>query len=234
MRLKKFDYKTILLGILGFCTYFILAAYISLPFKIMNIDIKTIPVFIQQIYSLIYNILVLAILMLIFNKGIEKDFKDILNNHKKYFSENIKYWLIGIGIMFFSNYILIFILKNGISDNEILIREAFKESPFILYISSVLIAPIIEELTFRCSLKNIFGRNMIFVLFSGLFFASMHVITVYNSVSDLLYIIPYAGVGLAFSYIYYKTDNIFTTIGFHIMHNGILMTLQFLSLLFLK
>ena len=49
---------------------------------------------------------------------------------------------------------------------------------------------------------------------------------------DILYLIPYSALGISFAYILQKTDNIFVTIGLHFMHNGILMALQVLVLIF--
>ena len=43
---------------------------------------------------------------------------------------------------------------------------------------------------------------------------------------DLFYIIPYSALGVVFALMLYKTDNIFVSMGFHFMHNGILMAIQ--------
>ena len=60
---------------------------------------------------------------------------------------------------------------------------------------------------------------------SGLIFASMHVLGMVNSNLDYLYIIPYLGLGSAFALLYYETDNIFTTIIMHSLHNAIAIIL---------
>ena len=47
----------------------------------------------------------------------------------------------------------------------------------------------------------------------------MHIIGSASSLIDVLFIIPYSSLGLAFAYTYYKTDNIFSTISMHLIHN---------------
>jgi membrane protease YdiL (CAAX protease family) len=156
----------------------------------------------------------------------------MLINHKEYYSKYFKYYLIGLGIMLISNSIIVYGFDGGISTNEETIRDIFKISPLYIYFSSVIYAPIVEELTFRQGIRNIFGRNILFVLISGFLFGGLHVITSINSIVDLLYIIPYSSLGIVFAYILYKTDNIFVSMGLHFMHNGILIAIQFLVLIF--
>ena len=84
---------------------------------------------------------------------------------------------------------------------------------------TVFYAPLSEELIFRRSFKDVFKNKYIYVLISGLVFGGMHVISSASSMSDFLYIIPYSALGIAFALLYYDTDNIFTTISMHSLHN---------------
>lgn len=224
--------KDILIGILSIICYFGLSLISNLPFKIAGVDINQVPNIIKSIYLIIYELLVTAIILLIFNKKIKKDLKDILINHKEYYSKYIKYYLIGLSVMLISNCIIIYGFNIEMSNNEETIRALFKNSPIYIYMASVIFAPIIEELVFRQGIKNIIGRNYLFIITSGLVFGGMHVITSMTSYIDLLYIIPYSALGISFAYMLYKTDNIFVSMGFHFMHNGILMALQCLILIF--
>lgn len=230
--MKNFNFKDFIIGIVALIAYFLLSNLQNFPFILAGIDTNNISTNIKIIYLVIYEIMTIAIILLIFNKQIKKSFKDILINHKKYFSENMKYYLIGIFVMLLSNSFIVFVLENNIASNEEAIRSLFQISPLYIYFSSVIYAPIVEELTFRQAFKNILGRNWIFILVSGLVFGGLHVIDSGISLIDMLYLIPYSSLGIAFAYILYKTDNIFVTIGFHFMHNGILIALQFLTLLF--
>ena len=66
---------------------------------------------------------------------------------------------------------------------------------------------------------DVFKNKYIYVLISGLVFGGMHVISSASSMGDFLYIIPYSALGIAFALLYYDTDNIFTTISMHSLHN---------------
>ena len=228
----KKNTKLALIGVLGIFTYFFMDYIEPLFFQLADINLNNIPKIIVVIYQIIYEILIVSLLMLIFHKKLSHDFKDILVNHQKYFSNSLKYYLIGIFIMFISNSIIIFIFNSGIAGNEENVRALFKVHPIYMYISSVLLAPITEELVFRQSIRNIFGRNLYFVLASGLIFGGLHIISNINGITSILYLIPYSSLGIAFSYMLYKTDNIFVSTGFHILHNAILINYQFILLLF--
>lgn len=224
--------KEIGIGILAIITYFFLSLIQTIPFEIMGVDLNTVPSYIKTLYLIMYEFLIASVLLLIFNKKIEKDLIDILKNHKEYYSKYIKYWLIGLLVMLISNSIIMFGFNSEMAGNEEQIRSLLKTNPLYIYLASVIFAPIIEELVFRQGIRNILGRNIIFILVSGFIFGGMHVVSNINSITDLLFIIPYSSLGIAFAYMLYKTDNIFVSMGFHFMHNGLLVALQFLVLLF--
>ncbi len=135
--------------------------------------------------------------------------------------------------MMISNLIITFINSGGIANNEQAIRDMMSISPIYIFFSAVLFAPLVEELVFRQAFKYIFSSKVLFVFMSALVFGGLHVISSIESLFDLLYIIPYGAPGAVFAYMLVKTDNIFVPMGFHFMHNGILVALQIL-LLFLS
>lgn len=220
------------LGFLVLLTYFILPNLEELPFAITNINMNTIPMWIKIIYLMIFETFILLIIVLLLKDKIKKDFYDIKKNHDTYFKDCLKYWLIALGVMMISNLIINSISTNGMANNEKTLQELFKMSPLYIFFSAVLWAPIVEELTFRRAIRNIITPDTLFILVSGLLFGALHVVSSYESLIDLLYIIPYSAPGIAFAYMLKKYDNIFVSTGFHFMHNGILMSLQFLLLIF--
>lgn len=229
---KNIDYyKNCLLGFLVLLVYFIVPNLEGLPFSLFGINLNEINMFIKMTYMIIYEIFLMLLIVFILRKSIKKDFIDIKKNHKKYFKNCFKYWIISLIVMMFSN-LIINLMTNGIAANEEQLRNLFKVSPIYIYFSAVIFAPIVEELTFRRAIKNIFNTDYLFILVSGLLFGSLHVATNFSSLWDLFYLIPYSAPGIAFAYMLFKYDNIFVSMGFHFMHNGILMSLQFMILLF--
>lgn len=228
----KIRFKSIGIGLLALATYFILPYFEGIPFALFDMNPNNLPLTVKIIYLIIFAILMMSLIMLIYNKKITKDYKDIKKNHSKYFSRYLRYWLACLFVMMVSNLIINLLFTNSIPNNEQAIRDTFNISPFYIFFEAVLFAPIVEELVFRLSIKKIFSNKWVFVLISGLFFGSMHVFNDFHSLYDLLYIIPYSTPGIAFALMLEDSDNVLVPISFHFLHNGILISLQFMILLF--
>lgn len=218
-------------GIFIIFTYFFSINIQAIPLLFINTDLSKIPYIIKVIYSLIFEVAQIAFIIYLVKDKIKKDLKDLKKNHKEYFENNFKYYLMAIIIMMFSNLIISFINSGNIAGNEEAVREAFSKAPIYMYISAVFLAPLLEELVFRQGIRNIFSNDKLFIIMSGLVFGGLHVIGNVNSMIDLLYLIPYCVPGFAFAYMLYKTDNIFVPMGFHFLHNGVTMSLQVILLI---
>lgn len=227
--MKKY-LKNCSIGILVILSYFLIPTYIK--YVVAYLANGSLSEEISVILSIIIEILTLAVILLLFNKRIKENYVDLKKNHKKYFSKYFKFYLIGLAVMYISNAILIFGLNGGLAGNEESIRSILLVHPIYVYISAVLIAPSVEELVFRGAIKNIIPNSILYILCSGLIFGGMHLVGNVTSIIDLLYIIPYSSLGIAFAYIYSKTDNIFVTMMLHTMHNGILISIQIAVMLF--
>lgn len=224
--------KKYILGLGSIIVYFLLSELQLLPFQLLDIDVNKIPLYLKIIYLICYEAIIIGIIILINLKKLKNDLSDLKINHKKYYKSCLRYWLIAVFIMYISNFI-ISLMQSGLPANEEIIREQFQISPIYIFISAVLFAPILEELIFRQSFRNIFQNKWLFIIISGLIFGGMHVFNTNNlTMIDLLYIIPYSTPGMAFAYMLYKTDNIFVSMGFHMLHNGIMVALQFLTIFF--
>ena len=174
----------------------------------------------------------MALIILVLHKSIETDWIDMKKNHKNYFQKYFKYWLIGLLIMMVSNLIISFISSGGIAGNQESIEKLFDVNPLYVYFSAVIFAPVIEELLFRRAIYNIIPQKIIFIFISGIVFGGLHIIGNIDAWYDILYLIPYSSLGIAFAYILTKTNNIFVSMGLHLLHNGILIALQFFVLIF--
>lgn len=224
--------KNAFLGILCIIIYFGLSDMQVSFLSLFHINYNEMSLPFKVTYLIIFEIFLMSLIVLVLNKKISRDFQNMRKYHKEYFKKYFKFWLISVGIMMLSNFIINFFVKTGISANEETIRETFKISPIYIFFSSVIFAPVVEELVFRQSLKNIIPNKYIFIIVSGIIFGGLHVITSLTSVTDLLYLIPYCAPGFAFAYILADSDNIFIPISLHFMHNGILIALQFILLIF--
>lgn len=177
------------------------------------------------------NFFVLIIYFLMYKDILLKSLKDYFKKFSN-FSDSLKYWGMGFGIMILSNLIInVFILKNSGSTNENLVRESLKLYPIIGFLSISVVAPFVEEMIFRFGLRKITGKNKIFPIISALAFGFAHTIAGLGEGNflELLYIIPYGALGYTFGLVYNKSNNIFSSIVAHMMHNTLVYALIMLA-----
>ncbi len=198
-------------------SFFILIAYVIIsPFLIYILSLEGL-----GYYSLIITgLLSSTTLFIIFRKKIITDFKSF--NFKK-FKTGFKYWFIAFLLMIACNNLLI-TLFNTIAENEEANRSLINTIPIISFIYMCIFAPFCEEICFRLNLKKHFNNIYLYSVISGLIFGYLHVAS-----DNLLFIIPYGILGFYFAYMYEKTNNIFTPIIFHALHNSISVILVILG-----
>lgn len=173
----------------------------------------------KYMFYLLISYMLLTIYFIIIYK---KDLKEYI---KKFKLKNIPtiliYWIIGFIFMIISNYIINYlIIPNGISNNEAGNRELLFNNKFIYSIILCIFIPVLEEITFRLEFKKNIKNKKTFLIISSITFALLHILST-TKLIELLYIIPYLILGITFSKIYIKTDNIISNIIAHILHNTI-------------
>ncbi len=228
---KNTRLKNILKGIFVIFLYFFVSLFKDLPLLLMGLHYDSFSIFGKEFYSVLIEVLLILVILFVFKDEFKKAFYDLKKNHLKYFTSNLKYYIIGVIVMMLANATILMLGGNS-SDNETAIRGQFEMYPIFTFISAVFLAPILEESVFRLSFRNIFKNNLLFILASGLIFGGLHLTGMLDSNLFFLYLVSYSAMGIVFAYMLAKTNNIFVTIGFHFMHNGILMSLQTFLLLF--
>ncbi len=229
---KNYDLRDMFIGF-GVLFLYLIAS--SLPYdfiELFGVNYDNLNLTARQVYLILYEASLTLIIVYIYRKDFIPNFKDFLKNNIKYFKKYIKYWFIMLGLMILSNAIITMFTTTITSENQQAIVDTLKKAPIYTFILTVFIAPILEELVFRLSFRKIFKHtNILFIIFSGLFFGGMHVLGTLSNPIDLLFIIPYSIPGFIFAYIYSKSKNICIPMSLHFVHNGIMMSLQILLLL---
>lgn len=198
---------------------FLVLFFSSIFFAILNINLDTITDKEYIFYLTLSNITLIIIYILIYQKTLVKDFKNFTKNLITNLETSLKYWLIGFIIMIVSNLVITFILNKGIAGNEQDVRNYIDAFPLFMLFNTVIYAPLTEELTFRKSIKDAISNKLLYIIISGLVFGMLHIASYITTPIDLVYLIPYGALGISFAMLYYKTDNIFSTISMHAMHN---------------
>ena len=105
-----------------------------------------------------------------------------------------------------------------------------------MVITTIVFAPFVEELIFRKVLCEVIEQkkylpSWFIIILSGFLFASIHVIIpmisaliggngIWSALSEFLYIIPYLTMGIALSFVYYRSNkNIWVVITIHAINN---------------
>lgn len=196
--------------------------------KLINIDYNSFNNLKKTIYLIINGLFMIFILIFIYKDELKKDFNDYKKNFKLYFDKYFKVYVFGVLLMGISNTIISKFTHMEISENEEIIRNLVDTMPIYITFSTVLYAPLIEELIYRKCIRNLISNDIAFIYMSGLIFGLMHVVSGHETVNDILMGIPYIIIGIDFAFIYYKTKNIFSTIQFHFLHNLLLLIIQFI------
>ena len=197
---------------------------------LLNIDPNTLNDTTIYIITLINDILFLTILISIYYKSIRKNLFQYFNhNLKENLKTSISYWLIGLGIMVVSNLFIAIIMNGQLADNEETVRNMIDIAPLYMLFQLAIYAPISEELIFRRSIRDIFDNKWLYALVSGLIFGGLHVVSSITNLTSILYLIPYCSLGIVFALLYYKTDNIFSSITVHTLHNTLALILYLIG-----
>lgn len=211
-------------------SYFLYEAIVLIIINALGIDVSKLNFIQKNIYLFVIDIIYLVSLVFIYRKELKEDFKDFKENGSGYIFKYAPLYLLGVILMGIANALLVKVTGMEMSTNEQNVRTLIKYYPLYMSFSSVMYAPIVEELIFRKSIKNLFNDNVLFVLMSGLIFGLIHVVGTGNEgINDILMGIPYIIMGLDFAYIYAKTKNIFTTMTLHSIHNLTLLIIQFIG-----
>lgn len=210
----------------------------SIFFEIFGKFIINLSVGYKVFFSFIVNLLFLILIVFVYFKTLKKDFKLFFKDFFNNLEISIKYWLIGFIVMVISNLIIIIITNGAIAGNEEEVRKIIDISPLYMLFSVSIYAPLTEELLFRKGFRDIIKNKWLYIIISGGIFGGLHVLpTIIGSwlvtesiiISELLFLVPYCSLGIAFAYTYYKTNNIFSTICMHSIHNTMAIILYLIG-----
>ncbi len=220
------DLRKLPKSVLVIALFFLISLVQLIPIELFNMDINNLTNKEQLFLTTFSDTIFLLILVKIYFKTLKEDFNKIKGNFYSMMDTGIKYWFLGLILMMVSNILIGMFIPQAQSANEQGVQAMIKASPMISIITIGILAPIIEELTFRKAFKDIFKNKWLFILGSGLIFGALHIVLSLTSAWDLFLIIPYSSLGIAFGYTYYKTDNIYTSIIMHVFHNTALAILS--------
>ncbi len=203
-----------------------------IPVELFHFNLNNLSQSMKILYSFVCDIGFMIIIFLCYKEEMVNEFKEYFNNFKDNFKKSFKYYIIGFMIMVISNNLISIFFAGANANNEEAVRSLIHLYPIYMLFSVSIYAPIVEETIFRRSFKDIFKLfndtkmiKYLYISLSGLIFGLMHILGQTSSGTDYLYIIPYASLGCAFAALYYRNDNLFSTIILHSLHNTVAVIL---------
>jgi len=203
-----------------------MACFQYIPALIFNINLDEFSQSMLVAYSASCDVGFIIIIIAIYYRVFKRDFKNYICDFGDNFMRSFKYYFLGFIGMIVSNLIITIFFSDAVAGNEDAVRGLIDLYPLYMIFSVSIYAPVVEETIFRKCIKDSvlgFGDNKftkyLYIFISGLIFSSLHVLGVVSSNLDYLYIIPYMSLGVAFAALYYKSDNIFSSILMHSLHN---------------
>ena len=139
----------------------------------------------------------------------------IINSIKKLTKKDIIFTIVTAIIILIINIIIsyLFTFLKIRMENQEMILEVLNSSTIITSVSTIFLAPLLEELVFRYAIGTIINNKILFVIVSSILFALFHGL----GIVTLLYVL----LGCGFSLIYLKTNkNITAPILAHIINNA--------------
>lgn len=228
--------KEKLLSLLFFLPfYFIFGRYVLSYLFMLLVELLAIPVT-KDIINAWFNLFFDGILVII---GLFC-FKDYLSQSIKKAQGKwgrIILWSLTIGfailylVNIVSGMIVTIISQGATSTNQNMIVLMSRLAPFPMIVSSVILAPILEELVFRVGIfQNLYDWNKTLAyLCSGLTFGMVHILSglLNGDFQQLLFLFPYGLLGMVFCAIYEKKQSIFVPILVHAANNLLSMLIIF-------
>jgi uncharacterized protein len=177
-------------------------------------DIMTIAMFFSELIAT-------GVLLKLTFDILKYDFKVFRSKLGSNLVQILKNFVLAFGVSFLLQIFYEFI---GISQsvNQDMIVDLTESLPVIMFITTVIFAPLTEEIIFRGGfykgMMNIVSERSAIIL-SSLLFGGVHLLAGINSPLELLFIFQYANMGYFMAKTYRDTDSIWGAIGYHFLNN---------------
>ena len=221
----KDNVKNIFKLIISFVLFFNISLVITYIFKLVGINYSDFNYIDYACLNTFIELIMFVVVILFYKKYLKKDLVLFKLNKKDYIKKIISYFLIFLvvkyGVALFSSLLLVMLGSDLVtSENQEAVVNLAKTFPFMMMISTSLLAPFVEEGIFRLGIKKVINNKYLFILVSGLIFGFMHIFpTELPLYVALIESLNYVTMGLLLAYIYNETDNIYVVVIIHALNN---------------
>ncbi len=232
---EVFTTKQKIIGFLGYFPiyYYILPQIFSF---IMLLIMNTVPGLNYNAMLSWYNFIIQGIAILIAILMFKNVFKSAWHYFRGISAKNLmKLAFASYGLMFLANFLggFITLLSGGgeSSSNQVMVEELIHTLPLLMFVVTVIFAPIIEEFMFRGIIFRTFRRFgfVVAMLISGFLFGFIHVSAEVfaGNIGEMLQIFPYMFMGFVLAYLYEKSKSIAVPMYAHMFSNFVSLCMIF-------
>lgn len=170
---------------------------------------------------------ILVLFIFIYRKDFKTYWKEFTKNKGKNIKNIVIYLLLSLVIMFLCSFVVYILFPDINYTNDDIIMEYFSSTMWFTIFAVVFYTPIVEEIVFRKTFRDIIKSKWFYVIFSSLVFAFYHVGYNFTGISSILGMIPYFGLGVVLAISYYKSESIYVPIIVHILYDVFVMFINF-------
>lgn len=203
--------------------YFVWPYFASLFTELLDLNNTT-----TMYVKFIANFILLFIVILIYSKSLKEDLKKFSKCWNEKCKKIITIFLAGLLLYFTFKLAIIMIFPNIDFDDITELANSFSSLPILLTISTLFYYPIIEEIIFKRTFKDLINNKWFFIIATALLNASFQVVLSATAPAQLVTILPNFVFYASLSYIYYETDNLLIPISLRVLYNLIPNIIQFL------
>lgn len=191
-----------------------------LPLGLINILLPSLGN--DNIINIILRLLIISLILLtiiyIYFDDLSKDFKNIKN---KYFIKEIFIFLIILIFAFLLVKLIIFIREKSIEETIFKFNFLYQKIPMYMFLTTVLLYPVIENIILRLGLKKIIKSNILFLIINIIVYIVY--LMVFQNHAEISLIIS----SLIITFSYLKNKNIILTMFINIVFNALIFSLNY-------
>lgn len=219
--------KTLLISASVIIFYFLWPQLINVIKELFNHSFDSILEFVS-------NLILIVGLIYIYRNDLKNYLKDFKKNAKRNILMILIFSILIIVLVPIINLLINSIFKiDGGTSNDNSLLESFKNNPFRIGLMTIIYYPIVEEIVFEKTLKDVISNKWLFMVLSSLFFWYYNI--AYSANFTLVAIagsFSYFAVGLVKAYTFSKTDNLFVPIFIKAIYNALVTFVAVGALIF--
>ncbi len=167
--------------------------------------------------NFIADFILLFIIVMLYLPSLQDNLKGL--GKKGQFQKGLKIFGIGFALYLISNFILCIVFPDLESNNLNNMLRAFEGNHFLLFLVMVFYYPVVEELVFKKTFRDVIESKWVFIILTGVVNATFEVLLSATVPLDIVNIVPVFIFYSTISYIYYETDNIFVSTFYRVVYN---------------